>query len=83
MCICGKAFGIRRISVVLSLIHIYWILAGITGNGITSALDNTNYYFYMVMSHAITTADTEGEMCIRDRYKPCVQHTAGDTYDIR
>ena len=37
-----------------------WILAGITGNGITSALDSTNYYFYMVMSHAITTADTEG-----------------------
>lgn len=40
--------------------YVNWILAGITGNGITSALDNTNYYFYMVMSHAITTADTEG-----------------------
>ena len=40
--------------------YLNWILAGITGNGITSALDNTNYYFYMVMSHAITTADTEG-----------------------
>lgn len=39
--------------------YLNWILAGITGNGITSALDNTNYYFYMVMSHAITTADTD------------------------
>ena len=40
--------------------YINWILAGITGNGITASLDSTNYYFYMPGSHAITTADTEG-----------------------
>ena len=39
--------------------YIDWILAGITGNGITASLDSTNYYFHMLGSHAITTADTD------------------------
>lgn len=34
-----------------------YLLADITGNGITSELDSTNYYFYMLYSHAITSAD--------------------------
>ena len=56
-----KFMGLRAIEEqILEDENLNWILAGITGNGITSALDNTNYYFYMVMSHAITTADTEG-----------------------
>ena len=37
--------------------YINYLLADITGNGITSELDSTNYYFYMPYGHAITTAD--------------------------
>lgn len=38
--------------------YINYLMADITGNGITSELDSTNYYFYMPYAHAITTADT-------------------------
>lgn len=37
--------------------YVNYLLADITGNGITSELDSTNYYYFMPLAHAITTAD--------------------------
>lgn len=47
--------------------HIYnqnpaCILPTITGNGITSLMQSTNFYFYMPGSHAITATDTDTDV---------------------
>ncbi len=42
--------------------YIDYLLPNITGNGITSLMQSTNYYFYMIGSHAITTTETSADV---------------------
>lgn len=42
--------------------YIDYLLPDITGSGITSLMQNTNYYFYMVGSHAIKVTDTSANV---------------------